>query len=56
MKKYIKPIAKEIEINSTILTGSNDGLEDGSQPGNSYDPDAESYSKGSIWQWMGEEE
>lgn len=55
MKKYIKPVAKTINISNCILAGSG-GVKDGSTPGNEYNSEDESYSKGSIWHWMGEEE
>ena len=45
MKKYIKPLTKEIKVNSynSLLAGS--GVETGSSLGDDYNPADVSYSK-----------
>ena len=60
MKKYIKPLTKEIKVNSynSLLAGS--GVETGSSLGNEYNKDDVSYSKefdgADDWNSAGDEE
>lgn len=51
MKKYIKPIATEVMIDSSAILADSVGLEDGNIPGKEYNPSDPSYGKHGAGDW-----